>query len=291
MYVSANLSPRVGCSSSQSRNNQNPSNGFTLIELLVVIAIIAILAAMLLPALSAAKRKAQGAYCLNNGKQLNLGFIMYYGDNTEKLVANNGWVDVDNGMKWTSADANTNLAVLTGTNSLFTPYIPAAGAYRCPGDSTASDNGQRVRTYSLNSCLNNGPGADVVVGAGSDPASGRTYFRARKSTDLSTPGPANVFSFMCESASTLLNTGGSVFSFDPGKTIGSQDFRDLPSLYHGSAGNVAFADGHVEGHKWVDGNLTKYEKVSYGYTTGGSTSIAIGYSPDYVWLDDRCPYK
>ena len=290
MHVSANLSPRVGCSSSQSRNNQNPSNGFTLIELLVVIAIIAILAAMLLPALSAAKRKAQGAYCLNNGKQLNLGFIMYYGDYADKLVANNGWVDVDNDMSWSSVDANTNLAVLTGTNSLFAPYIPSAGAYHCPGDTVASANGQRVRTYSLSSSLNNGPGTPVVVGAGSDPASGRTYFRALKSTDLNTPGPANVFSFMCESASTLLNSGGSVFSFDPGRTIGSQDFRDLPSLYHGSAGNVAFADGHVEGHRWVDGNLTKYEKVIYGYTTGATTAIAIGYSPDYVWLDDRCPY-
>ena len=60
------------------------NKAFTLIELLVVIAIIAILAAMLLPALAAAKRKAQRINCVNNLKEVGLAFKVWEGDNSDK---------------------------------------------------------------------------------------------------------------------------------------------------------------------------------------------------------------
>jgi type II secretory pathway pseudopilin PulG len=101
-----------------------------LIELLVVIAVISILAAILLPALAAAKRRAQNIECVNNLRQWGLGFHIYAEDNNE-FVPEEGDASGSSTIKSTGSPTATDnlhsawynvVSVMIGQPSLVTLY-------------------------------------------------------------------------------------------------------------------------------------------------------------------------
>ena len=122
----------------QTSREDRARAGFTLIELLVVIAIIAILAALLLPALARAKEKAKQTQCINNNRQIGLGWYMYADDNRESYPITTGWGD-HGGQRGTPTPTTLWLVPYFGidvdyTNRPLNKYVVSIQSWRCPAD-------------------------------------------------------------------------------------------------------------------------------------------------------------
>jgi len=226
---------------------------FTLIELLVVIAIIAILAAMLLPALGRAKLKTQGISCMNNLRQMMLGWRMYPDDFNDVLLASRdysgdglrrtnwcaGWLDFSaSPSNW---DVNQDVA-----KSPLMPYISnkAFAVWKCPADNAAvvvsGERRPRVRSNSMSQVFDEGLWLPGAPGGGP----WRVYGKLNQIVN-----PSKTWVFDDEHPDSLNDAACAVQMAKPGATAAM--IIDFPASYHGGACGFSFADGHAEIHKWI----------------------------------------
>jgi prepilin-type N-terminal cleavage/methylation domain-containing protein len=280
---------------------QTERNGFTLIELLSVIAIVAILAAILLPALSSARERSRGIYCLNNTRQLTLAWQLYADDHEGALPYNMGMAGssfrtnvnwVNNVMTWDLSSDNTNLATITQAS--LGPYVAGETAvYHCPSDQTlsavqsAAGWNQRIRSYSMNALVGN-PGIALVNGVNIHDPDYRQFLKMEQ-----IPTPTEIFVFLDEQPDSISDgyfvnndpasgSGPGGWSYGPTTVAGSEWLR-MPASYHNRSAAISFSDGHASLHHWLK-PTTYLPATPTAYLPVQIPSTPAGEDTDFEWV-------
>jgi prepilin-type N-terminal cleavage/methylation domain-containing protein/prepilin-type processing-associated H-X9-DG protein len=271
------------------------NRGFTLIELLVVIAIIAILLAVLIPALSTAKKQVAGIVCMSHLSATIKCWVVYIEDNDGKLcntfvprdtqyASKTYWLTTtsyqgpykDNA--WWVDPPHDDLKVYTGdpipcslndedkgnASGVLGPYLSSTKILHCPADKSYLKAIDRGGYRSLS-------GTDLMNGERPN-----NPYCVWKFNEIVAPG--DKFVFLENNDWRGWNMGSWMFDYNPKVDPNRYNWGDQMAIFHNDRNTFGFADGHAEKHKWEDGSTIR---------NAGGTSTATDEGRDVLWIAMR----